>query len=646
MKAFLVAAGLFAASLVNAQAQQQADDNYIGIYGLIQRADHLAETGDAGEALAAYTDAQKSLQQFQRSYPDWNPNIVNFRLNQISEKIVGLKKQVPAHAVAAPANKTPAQSDAALAAASLPAAGELDNLRARLQSAMAANELLQAKLKEALSVQPAAVDPRELARAQEKIRWLMKENDLLKVSQAGGGAAGAVTRYVTNVVSVIVTNSRPVEVTNLAAVFADNNRPVMVTNYVRVLVADTNAIAMARLDRAAAVKNFNEEHARAELLAAELEHLRQNAGNAGTNQADLVALRTENAALKGELAALRAGGNDSADAGNAGVELKRAREQIARLQSAAEIAALEKRTLERKLQHLLSSTNASVSAVAYEARIRDLTQERDDLTGRLDRESRQKAGGTDALLTGQLDALNSEVATLRSRLSVAEAQPVPFTPEELALLRAGSPNPANSDAASKPTPEMSAATAALAASAQSHFARQEFDQAEADYQKILERDQNNGLALANLAMIELQQDKLTEAAKHIAAALAQSPNDPYNLSTLGMLKFRQKKYEESLNALSRAAQLDPNNPEIQNYLGLTLSQMGQRRQAETALRRAIQINPNYAPAQNNLAVVYLSQTPPMPELARWHYQKALAAGQPRNPDLEKLLAEKGAPMNP
>jgi len=42
-------------------------------------------------------------------------------------------------------------------------------------------------------------------------------------------------------------------------------------------------------------------------------------------------------------------------------------------------------------------------------------------------------------------------------------------------------------------------------------------------------------------------------------------------------------------------------------------------------------------------VVYLNQTPPMPMLARWHYEKAVAAGQPRNPDLEKLLAEKGAP---
>jgi hypothetical protein len=43
-------------------------------------------------------------------------------------------------------------------------------------------------------------------------------------------------------------------------------------------------------------------------------------------------------------------------------------------------------------------------------------------------------------------------------------------------------------------------------------------------------------------------------------------------------------------------------------------------------------------------VVYLNQSPSQPVMARWHYQKAIAAGQPRNPDLEKLLAEKGAPV--
>ena len=118
----------------------------------------------------------------------------------------------------------------------------------------------------------------------------------------------------------------------------------------------------------------------------------------------------------------------------------------------------------------------------------------------------------------------------------------------------------------------------------------------------------------------------------------------YNLSTLGYLKFRQEKYDDACSVLSRAAQLDPKNPEIQNYLGVALSHKGLRPQAEAALRCAVQLAPDYAPAHNNLAVIYLSQENPVPALARWHYQKALDAGQPRNPDLEKMLADKGAPV--
>ena len=36
-------------------------------------------------------------------------------------------------------------------------------------------------------------------------------------------------------------------------------------------------------------------------------------------------------------------------------------------------------------------------------------------------------------------------------------------------------------------------------------------------------------------------------------------------------------------------------------------------------------------------MVYITQQPPLVELARWHYQKALAAGHPHNPELEKML---------
>ena len=233
---------------------------------------------------------------------------------------------------------------------------------------------------------------------------------------------------------------------------------------------------------------------------------------------------------------------------------------------------------------------------------------------------------------------------LRARLAVDEARAVPYTPEELALFRQPSPPVANPNAEKKSIRELPGGTATLVAEAQKYFAARQYDKAEDDYLQILRHDENNGLVLANLAAIEIQQNKLDDAEKHIQAALTKAPNDAYNLSLLGYLKFQQEKFDDALNALSRAARLDPQDPQIQNYLGVTLSHKGLRQQAETALRKAVQLDPNYAAAHNNLAVIYISQQQPLPELARWHYEKALAAGQPPNPDLEKMLTEKGAPV--
>jgi Tfp pilus assembly protein PilF len=75
---------------------------------------------------------------------------------------------------------------------------------------------------------------------------------------------------------------------------------------------------------------------------------------------------------------------------------------------------------------------------------------------------------------------------------------------------------------------------------------------------------------------------------------------------------------------------------------VTLSQKGQRAPAEAALRRAVQLDPNYAEAHHNLAIVYATQTPPYMELAKYHYDRARQAGQPANPDLEKLLQTRGS----
>lgn len=500
MKSFVVVVGLvLAGALSPARAQQNADDQYIAIYNLIQQGDELQAANQIRLALDSYQQAQGELRKLQTAFPDWDPKIVTFRLDYLAERISNLTARLPAenqsgaatNAVANPAPPSPPANAAEI---------QLNSLRIQAEGLLAENRLLQAKLKEALRARPAAVDPRELARTQAQVLSLMKENDLLRASLTAAPAGGA----------------KPDELSKLRQALAD------------------------------AEKKLAEQTRRVEKLAQE-------------NQA---------------------------------------------LQSGARAGALEKAALEERLRQRQAA--APVAAVTRDS---------------------------------------DESKTLRARLAVDEAQAVPYTPEELALLKSSAPTPAvKAGGREKSVSDLPGGSAALAAAAQNYFSAGNYEMAEADYRQILQRDPSNAVVLGNLAAIELQENKLADADAHLATALAQNPDDAFNLSTYGFLKFRQENYDAALDALSRAAKLDPTNPQIQNYLGVTLSHKGLRAQAETALRKAIALDPNYAAAHNNLAVIYISEKPPLAELARWHYQKALQLGQPRNPDLEKTLADLGAPV--
>ena len=598
---------ILAVPLPSARAQQGADDQYIIIYTLTQQADSLDSTGQLQQALAQYVQVQDELQKFQKNYPDWNPRIVSFRLNYLAEKIaeVTAKLSVVLQSGALPGTvPAPPAPGAAPSTSAADLEAQLGALHEQVQQLQADNTTLQARLKEALGVQPAAVDPRELSRARETIRSLMKENDLLKVSLARGK-----------------TGTTPVGAG-----------------------AELDALKLAELALVEANQKLAEKTARAGNLDRENQALL--AGPEG-----MAALREENALLKKHHGDLKPAAPDAAEAARLNAELAGARKQIAALQSAADVGFLEKTALENRVRQLqIAAVNSAPvappsSQAENEARIRALTQERNDLLAKLGEANQKLYGRHKQDAVARINLLTDEVNALRARLAVDEAQIVPYTPEELALFKQPAPQLARNPE-KKSIKELPGGSAQLVAEAQHYFSARQFDKAEDDYQKILQRDENNGLVLANLATIEMEQGKLDDAEKHITAAVAQSPNDAYNLSILGYLKFRQEKFDDALDALSRAAKLDPRNPEIENYLGVTLGHKGLRAQAETALRKAIQLDPNYGPAHNNLAVIYINQLPPLVELARWHYQKALDAGQPHNPDLEKRLDAKGAPANP
>jgi tetratricopeptide (TPR) repeat protein len=589
---------------------QSTDEQYVRIYNLMQQGEALENLGEAAKALAKYREAHTALQGLQRGNPQWKPNVVSFRLNYLAGRIEGLARKVqgtPSAVAVTPGETAPVTSPSPAPPAVTPEmVNRLAALESEVQRLQGDKSLLEQKLKEALATRPAAVDPQELAKVQEQNQALLKENELLKASLERQPA-------------------RPAE------------------------GADSRVVEAARQALAEADRKLAEQTETAARLSRENETMQARMQTLMTSAEAANALRVENELLKKQVAELRPGSPALGPSEDSASQLAAAEARVAALTSDAEILRLEKIALQNRVKQL-SGAPVATSIIPPPAsddeadRIKRLEQERDELQRKFDAANRELYGRQGREVAGRVDELSNEVAALRARVQVFEARAVPYTSEELALMQPARPVLATADPAAgkRSLSELPEGSRPLVLEAQRHFANREFDKAEEKYLEILRRDARNVSALANLAAIQLEMNHLDDAEKTLNRAMALAPDDSHSLATLGLLKFRQEKYDEALDVLNRAAKLDPQNPEIHNLIGLSLSQKGLRGPAETALRKAIQLDPGYVAAHNNLAVVYLSQQPPMVALARWHYQKAVAAGHPRNADLEKVLDQKAA----
>lgn len=651
MKGLFVLAGVIgfmAFSCAHAVAQ---DDEYIRIYAIIQEADGLNASGQAGEALPKYIQAQTALEQFQKVYPDWNKTVIDFRLYYLGTCIAEISSKP--HAAPKPATPAP---PAAPALSLQPREREdldhqIDSLRDRVQQLQVDKMLLESKLKESLAAQPTAVDPRELAKAQEKIKSLEKENSLLQVSLAqqqtkaasapDTAAVDLMKRQLAEAAQRLADQTKRAD--DLAA-----ERETLQTKLSSLIPAPWNTSNLVETRKALddANRELAEQRALASSLAADKTALLARVKSLEADSGTLVALRAENDILKKQLADLKRPAPAGA-ASEATRQLAEARVRIAALESDQEVWRLEKIALENRVKQLMASATSApapapvpvVATFDESDRVKELEHESKDLRKRLDAAQKELSNKKVRNLATKIEDLTGQLAVLRARLAVFETQQVPYSEEERALFQKTQISLAasNPKAREKSVNELPSGSAALVAAARNDFAAKRFDKAEQIYLEILRKDAKNVYTLGNLAAIQLELNHLDDAEKHIHLALTVNPEDSFSLLVLGQIKFRREQYDDALDALSSAAKVDPQNAEIQNYLGLTLSQKGLRTSAETAFRKAIQLDPNYGGAHYNLAVFYITQSPPWPELARWHYKKAIDSGFPPNPDLEKML---------
>ncbi len=177
----------------------------------------------------------------------------------------------------------------------------------------------------------------------------------------------------------------------------------------------------------------------------------------------------------------------------------------------------------------------------------------------------------------------------------------------------------------------------LARDAKDSFDRGKFQEAERQYEEILAKSPNNIYSLSNLGVVFFRNGKLKAAEQTLKKAIELAPRDEFTHTTLGIVYYRQSKFDDALSELTKSLAINPKSATAHNYLGITASQKGWQEAAEKEMLEAIAANPEYADAHFNLAVVYSTSQPPAKELARRHYEKALALGAQPDPTLDKLL---------
>ena len=169
------------------------------------------------------------------------------------------------------------------------------------------------------------------------------------------------------------------------------------------------------------------------------------------------------------------------------------------------------------------------------------------------------------------------------------------------------------------------------------LAKNKFTDAETAFLELLKLAPDNPSALVNLGLVEFRLGRAEESMKYLARAIRVKPDSGFAWMMLGVNYMNQDDIEGATAALAQAVYLTPKSPQAHNYYAVTLAKRGWYDAAEDELQKVIGLAPDFAEAHFNLALIYFQQNPPAVELARRHYQKALALGAQPDPDFEAKL---------
>ena len=167
--------------------------------------------------------------------------------------------------------------------------------------------------------------------------------------------------------------------------------------------------------------------------------------------------------------------------------------------------------------------------------------------------------------------------------------------------------------------------------------QEKVEAAQWNYQKVLEMEPDNRIALQRLGIIAANLGNDQDTIKYLQRAFRQDPDDPDTLFALGYSLIRQSEPDWAVSMLARAVALNPKNPDIARTYGMALATLGWTQAAEIQLEKAHNFKKEDPEAPLALAILLGSAKPPRLEEAKKWYQIAIQNGAQRDPGLDAVL---------
>ena len=228
-------------------------------------------------------------------------------------------------------------------------------------------------------------------------------------------------------------------------------------------------------------------------------------------------------------------------------------------------------------------------------------------------------------------------SSLEERLPLELRGGAEVSPREVFLkLQAGDRGKARESASSA---QPSGAFLELLQKGRTALEKREFEKAREAYEQALALEGDEKRALSALAWLEQRDRNWERSEELVRRALKLAVDDAALWLSLGVALLEQEKLEAATAAFCQTTALDPKNARARRMLALTLGRRGWMDGAEQEFRKAIELEPEDGGAHYNLALLYLERKPPLLELGRRHYYRAVDLGVAADVAIETKLNE-------